>query len=139
MQVLREYALSFLHQPYRWGGDDPSGFDCSGLVQEILKGGAGIVFPGDLTAHQLMLFFKTDKPAFPQLGAISFYGTEQKIIHCGFCIDSYRMIEAGGGGSKTMTYQDAVRDNAFVRMRRIKPRIDFFACYLPDYSTLPGL
>lgn len=142
MQTLSKYALSFLHQPYRWGGDDPlAGFDCSGLVQEILKGGAGFLFSTDMTAHDLYVFLKTgkEKPAVPQQGALAFFGTEAKIVHVGFCIDSFRMIEAGGGGSKTLTTEDAIKQNAFVRMRPIQTRKDFVGCYLPDYRHLPML
>jgi len=32
------------------------------------------------------------------------------------------MIEAGGGGSKTITKADAIRDNAFIKIRPIYSR-----------------
>ena len=39
--VKRELALkiaeSLLWTPYKWGGDDPSGLDCSGMMVEVLK------------------------------------------------------------------------------------------------------
>ena len=34
---LIETALGFLGTPYRWGGSDPSGFDCSGFVQWVFS------------------------------------------------------------------------------------------------------
>lgn len=39
-----ELARSFSGTPYVWGGDDPSGFDCSGLVQHVY-GQLGIELP----------------------------------------------------------------------------------------------
>jgi cell wall-associated NlpC family hydrolase len=32
---VAEYALGFRGVPYRLGGDDPTGFDCSGLVRFV--------------------------------------------------------------------------------------------------------
>ena len=34
-QALVEDALTLRGTPYRWGGSDPSGFDCSGFVQYV--------------------------------------------------------------------------------------------------------
>jgi len=34
-RALAEFALGFRGVPYRLGGDDPSGFDCSGLVHYV--------------------------------------------------------------------------------------------------------
>lgn len=38
------YALAQLGKPYVWGGDGPSGYDCSGLVQQAFRR-AGVALP----------------------------------------------------------------------------------------------
>lgn len=136
ISIIKEYALSFLLKPYRWAGDDFSGIDCSGLVQEILMA-AGIDPVGDQTAQTLFNYFmdpKNGKTGEPQLGALAFYGeSHMKITHVAFCMSSFLMIEAGGGGSKVNTVQDAIATNAFVRIRPILRRKDLIACILPKY------
>src|SRR3990172_6729299 len=117
---LLEYAKSFIGLPYRWGGDDPiEGMDCSGLVQEILAS-VGMDPPGDQTAQKLYDHFslhgKIGVYGEELVGALAFFGPDNKhISHVAFCIDQYRMIEAGGGGSQTKTREDAAKQNAFVR------------------------
>ena len=37
------------------------------------------------------------------------------------------MIESGGGGSRTKTVEDAAKDNAMVRVRKINNRGDLVA------------
>jgi len=136
MKLLIQYAFSFLHQPYKWGGDDPTGFDCSGLVQEILKS-VGADPPGDQTAHELFKFFqKYGTPCGATPGALAFFGTPQKIKHVGFCIDHIRMIDAAGGGPKVETLSDAAQHNAFVKLSLIERRPDFLTCYKPTYKRL---
>ena len=131
------YARSFLGLPYIWGGDDPVvGFDCSGLVQEILAG-VGIDPTGDQTAQGLHDFFFSragTAVSAPGPGALIFFGaSKRQITHIGFMLDEFHMIEAGGGGSKTLTPSDASKQNAYVRIRPISRRTDCVAILNPAY------
>ncbi len=137
MKTLCAYALSFVGIPYMWGGDDPmKGFDCSGLVQEILDS-VGIDPPGDQTSQGLFDKFsmggtKLDKP---QAGALVFYGKgPSKITHIAFCIDDKRIVEAGGGRSSTTSEEIAAAQNAYVRVRRYDRRRDIVGIYMPNYG-----
>lgn len=137
MEGLVEYATSFVGLPYRWGGDDPmAGFDCSGLVQEILAS-VGEDPAGDQTAHTLYRHFSRHGYTPPEnewrAGDLAFFGTQQKIRHVGFCVDSFRMVEAGGGGSNIHTLQDAEQANAYIRIRPVKQRTDFYHRLRPEY------
>jgi cell wall-associated NlpC family hydrolase len=133
--LLVRYALSLLGTPYRWGGENPiGGFDCSGLVQEILRS-VGMDPPGDQSAQALFEHFvKTSSRGDLAEGALAFYGSSiTKINHVAFMIDSFRVIEAGGGGSKTLTKEDANLQNAFIRIRPVKHRADFLTTLMPTY------
>jgi cell wall-associated NlpC family hydrolase len=139
MKLLVDYATRFVTLPYRWGGDDTvHGFDCSGLVQEILAS-VGMDPPGDQTAQALFdrfsksgMFLQAGKP-----GALCFYGkSKTEITHVGFGIDTLRMVEAGGGGSKTTSTEAAAEQNAYVRVRPIKQRTDLVAIVLPRYPLI---
>lgn len=136
METLRRYALSFLGLPYRWGGDDPVlGFDCSGLVQELLAS-VGMDPPGDQTAEALREYFSVHgKASAPAMGALLFFGKPGAATHIAMAIDGWRMIEAGGGGSKTNTEADAARQNAYVRIRPIANRRDLIAVLMPSYPA----
>lgn len=140
MQTLRDYALSFVGRFYIWGGDDPDGFDCSGISQEILAS-VGLDPPGDQTAQGLFNHFSVNgSHNVYGLGALAFYGeSTTKITHVGFCIDQYRMLEAGGGGPQVKTHADAIRHNAFIRIRLIKGRKDLVAVVKPYYRTIAAL
>jgi cell wall-associated NlpC family hydrolase len=138
MDLLKAYALSFLGVPYKWGGSNPiEGIDCSGFVQEILKS-AGMDPPGDQTAQALYNHFESNSEWNKYaLGSLAFYGeSTTKITHVAFCLDQYRCIEAGGGGSTTLSKEDAAKQNAFVRIRPIKARKDLVAILKPRYAPI---
>ncbi len=136
LNIAQNYACKFLGLPYIWGGSHPSlGFDCSGLVQEILSS-VGLDPIGDQTAQTLHDLLIKDAPSIgkPQAGAILFFGAGIKnISHVAFAIDDLHMIEAGGGGHSVLTVKDAIAHGAFVRVRPIAHRKDLMDCLLPKY------
>jgi cell wall-associated NlpC family hydrolase len=85
-------ALSFQGVPYRAGGSDPAGFDCSGLVQFVLAR-HGITWPRivrdqyetgyEVRAHDL------------QPGDLLFFATESRdVSHVGIAIGGDRFVHA---------------------------------------------
>lgn len=116
-------ARSFRGDFYKWGGDDPSGFDCSGLVVECLATIRAIPKGSDFTAQGLFSAFSTlYQVDEPEAGCIAFYGPIGSISHVVICLDPEYAIGANGGYSKTKTLDDAIKHNAFIKARRIDDR-----------------
>lgn len=140
--VLFHYALSMVGLPYIIGGDDNiSGYDCSGLVIELLQSAGQWPRGVDATAQGIFDHFeKGGNAAYSpssQFGALIFYGKSvTNITHVAFGLDPYRMIEAGGGDFSTKTKEDAERQNAYVRIRPIDFRKDRVAILKPYYRTI---
>ena len=136
LTVAIDYAKTFLGLPYIWGGSHPSqGFDCSGLVQEILAS-VGLDPQGDQTAQTLMDGIEGSCVPYlkPTAGCVLFFGlSKRNISHVAFAISDLHMIEAGGGGSSCITVRDAVQKGAFVRIRPISHRKDLMAILMPRY------
>ena len=119
------YAERFIGKPYIWGGDDAVlGFDCSGLVCECLKSIGKIGRDADFTAAGLYNHFITNQIAAPKRAALVFYAAKPggPIIHVEICRNELQSIGASGGGSKTLTVQDAIDQNAFIKVRTILSR-----------------
>ena len=131
--IFIRIAISYLHLPYKWGGDDPiQGFDCSGLVQELLAI-FGMDPKGDQTAQALYNYFKDNSNEGPRdVGTLIFFGRNKNSIgHIGLMLSEHSMIEAGGGGSRTNNLDDAAKQNAYVRIRPFNHRRDVVAILNP--------
>ena len=129
--IASKIAFSFLGKPYIWGGDDPvKGFDCSGLCIEILKSVGLLPRQGDWTAQGLWNKFYKHEIDRPYDGCLVFWtdikGT--KIIHVEYALNEYLCIGASGGGSKTKNKQDAINQNAYIKVRPwgSRPRVKGF-------------
>ena len=120
--LLRNRAVLYLEKWighfYLWAGDDPSGFDCSGLIVEVLQSVGLLKHKSDYSADMLYLKYKDRMRARGYKGCLIFWlnDAQTKAIHIEMMIDDYHTIGASGGGSKTKTIADAIRDNAFVKM-----------------------
>lgn len=141
MDLLKEYALRFIGIPYKFGGRSPmEGLDCSQLMQEILAS-VGLDPPGDQTAQTLFDYFSIPGNSAhlfgPKLGALLFFGESvTKITHVAMALDEFRMVEAGGGRSSTRTLEDAIEDNAYVKIAYIAKRKDLVAVLRPRYEKI---
>lgn len=116
-------AESFLGKFYLWGGDDPAGFDCSGMVLEAMKSVGKIGADVDTTADGLWQKYSPMYRTFkPTAGCLAFWFTNGKATHVAVCISDFFCITADGGGSKTLTVADAQQQNAFIKIRPIHHR-----------------
>jgi hypothetical protein len=126
-----------LNTPYKWGGDDPmEGVDCSGLVREGLKSAGLVPREMDTTADALLKDVFKDRKRYTQerelsRGMLVFWQTADhsrirhveivwRVIHLQ---DEIRVVTIGasGGGSKTVDRAEAIKSNAYVKIRRITP------------------
>ena len=121
-KLVQRIAFHYLGTFYIWGGDDPSGFDCSGFVIECLKSVGALPRKGDWTAN--VLSKKHVSIINPEGGDLVFWynKSKSKIIHVEICIGKGLSIGASGGGSKTRTIANAMRNNAFIKVRPIASR-----------------
>lgn len=123
-------AKSFHGRWYLWGGDDPAGFDCSGLVLEALQSVGAFPRKEDATADRLMrtLLAKggalrpTDGDHRP--GDVCFFvNTSGLASHVVMLVDPPQFyIGAEGGGPGTTTVEEARRRNAFIKIRPLASR-----------------
>lgn len=141
-KLASRIAWHFLGKPYIWGGDDPvRGFDCSGYVIEVLKSVGSLPRTGDWTASDLWARYKSQRVARPHEGCLAFWrasgSANSKIVHVEYCVDEVHAIGASGGGSTTMTTQDAIDQNAYIKVRPIQSR-QHIAGYVDPFQQPTG-
>jgi cell wall-associated NlpC family hydrolase len=93
-----DYAREMLGRPYKYAGDTPAGFDCSGLVK-YSYGRAGIAMPRDTQSqHRMSVLVSTHGL---REGDLLFFDQEgKKKSHVGMYIGNGRFIHAPSSGGK---------------------------------------
>lgn len=122
-QIVLDVAWRNWGKFYTWGGDDPSAFDCSGLVIECLKSVGVLSRGGDWTAAQLWKMFSENQVVIPDSGDLVFWeNSNHKVVHVEIVLNRELSLGASGGGSFVRTVDDAIKYNAFVKIRPITSR-----------------
>lgn len=137
-ELFLSVLWSFQGTLYRWGGDDPSGVDCSGLMVEGLHAVGAIGMSVDLAANSIFTGFQKFYRAEPVRGAMAFWRRPggKRMIHVEGCLDAHYSIGARGGGSATTDVDAAVIANAFVKVSPIFGRSAELAGFI-DLFTHP--
>jgi len=132
-----KYAYSWLGRSYKWGGDDPSGIDCSGLIVEILQGVGLLKHATDYDVAGLFALFKDNQTTELVPGALVCYkNAAGAFIHVGMLTESAGIVlQAAGGGSSTTSPEAAWQQNAFVKIRPIAYRKEAYVIVDPFFGT----
>ena len=92
-------AMNFLGVPYRRGGNDERGFDCSGFVRSMYEQTIGLVLPRR-AKDQAAATEKIDKKDL-QPGDLVFFNTmRQKFSHVGIYLGDNKFIHAPRAGEE---------------------------------------
>ena len=131
-KIASSLAFKFVGLPYIWGGDDAvAGFDCSGVVIEVNKSVGNLPRKGDWRAKDLYRLWINKVVTKAKEGCVVFFSTggADEIYHTEYVWKKGLMIGASGGGSRTLTREDAIKQNAYVKIRPL--REDIFAIVNP--------
>ena len=93
-------AKQYVGVPYRYGGTNVSGMDCSGFIYTVAREAAGVQLPRTTTAMYSFCRIVPDKDK--EIGDILFFKTVgSKISHAGFYIGNNQFIHAVSDGLNT--------------------------------------
>ncbi len=109
-ELIARAALDLLGTPYRYGGNSPGGFDCSGLVQ-YAHAQAGITLPR--TTRTQFALTRFDPPGL-QVGDVLFFRIDGRISHNGIYLGDGRFVHAPSSGKKVSISRT---DNPYFRDR----------------------
>ena len=111
-------ALDQLGAPYRYGGNSPGGFDCSGLVQYSYSL-AGYSVPR--TTGQLWSAAKTVDRRELRAGDLLFFSIEGKMSHVGLYLGEQRFVHApqSGRSVSVASLEAPFYKAAFIRAGRL--------------------
>ena len=129
-QHLLYSIKELLGTPYLWGGKSSYGFDCSGLVQSIIKVSTNFLLPRDSSLQIKSKFIKEMRSMqTPQVGDLIFFKINDNINHVGLYINDIDFIHASG----------CVRINSINKKSKYYCKdlaINYYGTYKPKYYDI---
>jgi cell wall-associated NlpC family hydrolase len=121
-RAVAQFALGFRGVPYRLGGSDPTGFDCSGLVQYVFAQ-YGIAVPR-VVEEQFEVGDKVDSSDITA-GDLLFFNTKSRgrgASHVGIAISENSFVHApnSSGVVRIETLGSTYWGSRYLGARRIK-------------------
>ena len=122
-RAIAQFAMGFRGVPYRLGGADPAGFDCSGLVQYVFAQ-YGVAMPR--VVEQQWEIGNKVKPSKIEAGDLIFFNTKGRgdgASHVAIAIggDSFVHAPNSTGVVRIETLGSTYWGSRYVGARRIKP------------------
>lgn len=122
-RAVAQFAMGFRGVPYRLGGADPAGFDCSGLVQYVFAQ-YGVAMPR--VVEQQWEIGNKVKPSKIEAGDLIFFNTKGRgdgASHVAIAIggDSFVHAPNSTGVVRIETLGSTYWGSRYVGARRIKP------------------
>ena len=122
-RAIAQFAMGFRGVPYRLGGADPAGFDCSGLVQYVFAQ-YGVAVPR--VVEQQYEVGDNIRPSDIQPGDLIFFNTKRGgdgASHVAIAIgrDSFVHAPNSSGVVRIETLGSSYWGSRYVGARRIKP------------------
>jgi cell wall-associated NlpC family hydrolase len=110
-------ALQQVGKPYRYGGNSPSGFDCSGLIHYSY---ARVGQPVPRTTGQLWKSMTPVPEAQMRAGDLLFFSIDGKMAHVGLYLGEQQFVHAPQSGRRVevRSLESPFYAQAFVRAGR---------------------
>jgi cell wall-associated NlpC family hydrolase len=116
-----QLALSQVETPYRWGGEDPGGFDCSGLVYWAF-GRLGIHLPR-VAEDQARVGVPVDRSQLQPGDVVFFADSSGYVHHEGIYIGNGQVVHAPQTGEtvRLERIDTGYYDRQYAGARRFSP------------------
>ncbi|UYB50953.1 C40 family peptidase [Xanthomonas sp. AM6] len=122
VQSVLKRAMALLGTPYRWGGEDTEGFDCSGLVGYVFRTALGIELPrvSREMAREANAELIKDRDALAP-GDLVFFGRKGRVDHVGLYVGEGRFLHAPSRGKdvRVDTLASGYWSAKFLQARRV--------------------
>jgi len=138
-QQLVQFALQFLGTPYRWGGTQPGGFDCSGLMQYVY-GHFGLSIPR-VTFDQIHAGRQVQNIQSAQAGDLIFFDSDHNgtPAHVGMYMGNGQIVVADHTGTPVRV-RSLNQEDKVLGITRMSGVVATNSNYGPgDYASLLGL